>query len=48
MLQMAKVFPSLGICDGASCVASFVSLQTVQFSEAEEGIVWLRCTGQLQ
>lgn len=41
MLQIAKVFPFLGICDRewASWVAS---LQTVLISEAEEGIVWLR------
>lgn len=44
MLQMAKVFPFLGICDRewASWVASFASLQAVHFSEAEGGIVWLR------
>lgn len=46
MLQMAKVFPFLGVCDGewASCVASFASPQTVHFSEVEEGIVWLKYT----
>lgn len=45
MLQMAKVFPFLGICDREWAVVLHpLPVQTVHFSEAEEGIVWLSYT----